>query len=116
MIYRLLQAALVVAGVVSPASALELGEASFYGGRHHGLKMASGEIFNQWSDSCAHRKHPFGTRLRVTHMVNRKSVECVVRDRGPFIRGRIVDLSVRGATDLGIRVEGVAPVTVEIVR
>lgn len=116
MIYRLLQAALVTASVAAPAHALELGEASFYGGRHHGRPMANGQPFDQWSDSCAHKKHRFGTRLRVTHMVTRRSVECVVRDRGPFIRGRIVDLSVRGAGDLGIRVEGVAPVTVEVVR
>lgn len=113
MIYRLLQAALVVASAAAPAHA-ETGIASFYGGRHHGLKMANGQRFDQWSDSCAHKRHPFGTRLRVTW--RGRSVVCVVRDRGPFIRGRIVDLSVRGATDLGIRIQGVAPVTVEVIR
>lgn len=116
MIPRLLLAAALCCAAVTPVSALELGEVSFYGGKHHGLKMANGQIFDQWSDICAHKKHPFGTRLRVTHMVSKKSVECVVRDRGPFIKGRIVDLSVRGASDLGIRVEGVAPVTVEVLR
>lgn len=115
----MLKAALAAAlscAIVIPAWALELGEVSFYGGRHHGRAMANGQLFDQWSDSCAHKKHPFGTKLRVTHMVNRRSVVCVVRDRGPFIRGRVVDLSVRGAGDLGIRVEGVAPVTVEVIR
>lgn len=113
MIYRLLQAALVVASAAAPAHA-ETGIASFYGGRHHGLKMANGQRFDQWSDSCAHKSHRFGTRLRV-HWRGR-SVECVVRDRGPFIPGRIVDLSVAGARDLGIVGRGIAPVTVEVIR
>lgn len=113
MIYSLLQAVLVVASAAAPAHA-ETGIASFYGGRHHGLKMANGQRFDQWSDSCAHKSHRFGTRLRVTDGVTGRSVACVVRDRGPFIRGRIVDLSVAGARELGIARRGVAPVTVEV--
>jgi len=112
MIFRLLLAALVFAGA-TPAFASEHGIASFYGGRHHGLKMANGQIFNQWSGSCAHKEHRFGTKLRVTARSGR-AVVCVVRDRGPFIKGRIVDLSVAGARDLGILGQGVAPVTVEV--
>lgn len=106
-------AALAFACVVSTANA-ETGIASFYGGKHHGRPMANGKIFNQWSDSCAHKKHPFGTVLLVTW--GGRSVRCVVRDRGPFIRGRIVDLSVKGATDLGMASRGVAPVTVSVIR
>ena len=112
---RTIFAAALSCAVLSSAIALELGEASFYGGKHHGRKMANGQVFDQWSDSCAHKKHRFGTSLRVTHMVSRRSVVCVVRDRGPFVRGRIVDLSVKSASDLGIRVQGVAPVTVEVI-
>lgn len=113
---QILFAAALVCAATS-ARALELGEASFYGGKHHGRPMANGKTFDQWSDSCAHKHHPFGTKLRITRMNGfRKSVDCVVRDRGPFIKGRIVDLSVQGATDLGILGRGVAPVTVEVIR
>lgn len=108
-------AAALSCAAVSPALA-ESGIASFYGGRHHGLKMANGARFDQWSDSCAHKSHRFGTVLRVSDRSTGRSVTCVVRDRGPFIRGRIVDLSVRGARDLGIAGRGIAPVTVERVR
>lgn len=115
MLKAALAAALSCAVVVAPCTA-ETGRASFYGGKHHGRPMANGKIFNQWSDSCAHKGHPFGTRLRVTDRATSRSVDCVVRDRGPFIRGRIVDLSVAGARDLGITGRGVAPVTVEVIR
>lgn len=112
---NILFGAMFFCAFISSVSA-ESGKASFYGGRHHGQLMANGQKFNQWSDSCAHKKHRFGTRLRITLMNGKRSVECVVRDRGPFIKGRIVDLSVKGARDLGIESIGVAPVTVEVVR
>jgi rare lipoprotein A len=102
--------ALVFACVVSTASA-ETGMASYYGGKHHGRKMANGQVFNQWSDSCAHKTRKFGTVLTVT--MGSRSVRCVVRDRGPFIRGRIIDLSVAGARDLGLTGRGVAMVSVQ---
>lgn len=93
----------------------EVGIASFYGGkRHHGGPTASGVRYDQWSDTCAHKSHKFGTRLRVWW--RGRSVVCVVRDRGPFIPGRIVDLSVQGARDLGIEGRGIAPVTLEVIR
>lgn len=95
---------------VSTASA-EIGIASYYGGKHHGRKMANGQVFNQWSDSCAHKTRKFGTVLTIT--MGSRSVRCVVRDRGPFIRGRIIDLSVAGARDLGLTGRGVAVVTVQ---
>jgi len=114
MIFRVLLAACFCA-LASPCLA-ETGIASFYGGKHHGLKMANGQIFNQWSDSCAHKEHRFGTKLRVTDRATGRSVVCVVRDRGPFKAGRIVDLSVAGARQLGIESRGVAPVTVEVIR
>ena len=100
----------------APACALELGTASYYGGRHHGKAMANGQAFDQMGNSCAHKTHRFGTVLRVTDMRGGRSVICVVRDRGPFIKGRIVDLSVAGAVALGIKGRGIAPVTVEVMR
>lgn len=92
----------------------ETGIASYYGGRHDGSPTASGERFNQNAPTCAHRTHKLGSVLRIT--TRGRSVECRVNDRGPFVRGRIVDLSVAGAKALGIISVGVAPVTVERVR
>lgn len=106
-------AAAFCCALASPSFA-ESGKASFYGGKHHGRKMANGKIFNQWSDSCAHKSLPFGTRVRVTWAG--RAVDCVVRDRGPFIRGRIIDLSVAGARDLGMASRGVVPVTIRVLR
>ncbi len=88
----------------------ETGVASFYGGKHHGRKMANGQVFNQWSDSCAHKTRKFGTVLTIT--MGNRSVRCVVRDRGPYIRGRIIDLSVAGARELGLIGRGIGRVSV----
>lgn len=107
---------LLAAFLIGRAHAAETGPASFYGGpRHHGHLMANGQRFDQNSDSCAHRHHPFGTVLRVIR-AGHGSVSCTVRDRGPFIRGRILDLSVAGARALGMIVIGVARVSVEKMR
>lgn len=94
----------------------ETGKASFYGGpRHNGHLMAGGGIYNQNSNTCAHKTMPFGTRLRVVR-ASGGSVVCVVRDRGPYKRGRIVDLSLAHAKALGMIDAGVVQVTVERVR
>ena len=88
----------------------ESGIASYYGGKHHGRLTANGERFNQNAMTCAHRTRPFGTVLTVTY--RGRSIQCRVNDRGPFIRGRIVDVSVEGARRLGLIGAGVGPVTV----
>lgn len=72
------------------------GSASFYGGRLHGSKRADGGRFNQWEMSAAHKTLPFGTILKVTNLNNGNTVNVVVNDRGPYIKGRVLDLS-RGA-------------------
>ena len=107
LVVALWAAALILIGSQAKA---ETGIASYYGGKHHGRKMANGQIFNQWSDSCAHKSRRFGTVLTVT--IGSRSVRCVVRDRGPFVRGRIIDLSVAGARDLGLIGRGIGLVTV----
>ena len=99
-------------GTMAVSANAESGRASFYGGTHHGRPTASGERFNQNAHTCAHKSHAFGSILRVT-LANGHSVTCRVSDRGPFIRGRIVDLSVAGAKALGIVDIGIAHVTVE---
>lgn len=92
---------------------VEEGVASFYGRAHHGRRTASGERFDMLAMTCAHRKHAFGTRLRVTDLQTGRSVVVRVNDRGPYAGGRIVDLSLGAARQLGIVDRGVARVRVE---
>jgi rare lipoprotein A len=88
------------------------GMASYYG-NESGHRTASGERFNQSAMTCAHRSLPFGTRLRVTH--GGRSVVVTVNDRGPFIRGRVLDLSTGAARAIGLTSAGVGRVTAEVV-
>jgi len=88
------------------------GMASFYGSES-GSRTASGQRFNQNAMTCAHRSLPFGTRLRVTH--GGQSVVVTVNDRGPFIRGRVLDLSTGAARAIGLTRAGVGRVTAEVV-
>jgi rare lipoprotein A len=88
------------------------GMASFYG-NESGSKTASGARFNQNAMTCAHRSLPFGTKLRVTH--GGRSVVVTVNDRGPFIRGRVLDLSTGAARAVGLTGAGVGRVTAEVV-
>ena len=101
---------------ISPAGAqTQKGIASYYGKRATGRLTSSGERLHHDSLTCAHRTHPFGTRLRVTNPANDSVVVVRVNDRGPFGRGRIVDLSWGAARLLGILRQGIAPVVVEVV-
>jgi rare lipoprotein A len=87
------------------------GMASFYG-NESGSKTASGQRFNQNALTCAHRSLPFGTKLRVTH--GDRSVVVTVNDRGPFVRGRVLDLSTAAARAVGLTSAGVGRVTAEV--
>ena len=88
------------------------GMASYYG-NESGSRTASGQRFNQNALTCAHRSLPFGTRLRVTH--GGRSVVVTVNDRGPFIRGRVLDLSTAAARAVGLTGAGVGRVVAEII-
>jgi rare lipoprotein A len=88
------------------------GMASFYG-NESGSKTASGQRFNQNAMTCAHRSLPFGTKLRVTH--GGQSVVVTVNDRGPFVRGRVLDLSTAAARAVGLTSAGVGRVTAEVI-
>jgi len=88
------------------------GKASFYG-NESGSRTASGARFNQNAMTAAHRSLPFGTKLRVTH--RGQSVIVTVNDRGPFIRGRVLDLSKGAARAIGLTGAGVGHVTAEVV-
>lgn len=91
-------------------TATQSGMASYY---WQGQMTASGTRFNPNAMTAAHRTFPFGTRVRVTNKRNGKSVVVTINDRGPFIRGRIIDLSSAAAGVIGMKSAGVAPVTVE---
>ena len=86
------------------------GKASWYGPGFHGRKTASGERFNQHALTAAHRKLPLGTRATVVNMANGKSIEVEINDRGPYVPGRILDVSKEVAERLGMRKAGTAPV------
>lgn len=90
------------------------GMASWYGPGFHGNRSASGERYNQNALTAAHRSLPFGTKVRVTNIRNGRSVVVRINDRGPHIRGRIIDLSAAAARIVGVMQSGVAPVRVEV--
>lgn len=96
--------------------ALGTGVASYYGRRFHGRRTANGERFNMRAMTAAHRTLPFGTRVRVTNPRNGRSVVVRVNDRGPFIRGRSIDLSRAAAEKIGMISRGHATVKLEVVR
>ena len=96
------------------AGAGTTGVASFYGGRFHGRLTASGVRFNSSAMTAAHRSLPFGTRVRVTHLGNGRSVDVHINDRGPYVGGRIIDLSQGAAGVLGMHGQGVAHVKVTV--
>lgn len=93
----------------------ETGYASWYGRDFHGKKTATGEVYNMYAMTAAHKTLPLGTRIKVTNLGNRRSVYLVVNDRGPFVRGRILDLSYGAARKLGSVNEGVIKVHITAV-
>ena len=90
-----------------------MGLASHYARRFEGRRTASGEPYDERELTGAHRTLPFGTRVRVTNLSNHRSVVVRINDRGPFRKGRIIDLSRRAARDLGFLREGMARVRLE---
>ncbi len=94
----------------------EIGAASWYGRRFHGRKTASGQIYNMNALTAAHPTLPFGTKVLVTNLTNHKSVALTVNDRGPFAKGRIIDVSSHAAEHLGFRRAGSTRVRVEVIR
>lgn len=103
-------------GTLSEDGILQEGYASWYGWKFHGRKTASGEIFDMGKLTAAHPTLPFGTVLRVTNAANNESVEVKVNDRGPFVEGRIIDLSKAAADAIGMSGSGVAWVRLELLK
>ncbi len=94
----------------------ETGIGTWYGPGFHGRKTASGEVFNQNAMTAAHKTLPLGTKVKVTNLNNNKTIIVRINDRGPFSKTKIIDLSRKAGTILGIRTAGIAPMRVQAIE
>ncbi|MGF1696029.1 septal ring lytic transglycosylase RlpA family protein [Vibrio lamellibrachiae] len=92
-----------------------VGQASWYGNKYHGKLTASGERYNMRAYTAAHKTLPFGTIVKVTNTANGKSVDVKINDRGPFVKGRVIDLSQKSFGQIGNIKKGLAPIKIEII-
>ena len=95
---------------------VEEGEASYYAHKYHGRTTANGETYDENKMTAAHKTLPFGTTVRVTNLANGKKVVVRINDRGPFVKGRIIDLSFKAAGELDYISRGVVKVRVEVLK
>lgn len=105
-----------VVAVAASTTVIQTGLASYYADKHHGRTTANGETFDMYALTAAHKTLPFGTKLKVTSLANERSVLVRINDRGPFIKGRIIDLSFGAAKELDMVRAGVTSVKLEIVK
>lgn len=99
----------------APVGSTQTGEASWYGQDFHGKPTASGEPYDMWAHTAAHRTLPFHTRVRVTHLDTGAATEVRINDRGPFAHNRIIDLSLAAARDLGLDRTGIGRVRIAVI-
>ena len=92
------------------------GEASWYGPGFYGNRTANGEVYRRGTMTAAHRTLPFGTKVRVTNLLNGRTAVIRINDRGPFIDNRVIDLGHGAASDLGLTASGIAQVKLEVLR
>ncbi|MFC5080639.1 RlpA-like protein precursor [Vibrio thalassae] len=92
-----------------------VGQASWYGNQYHGKRTASGERYNMRAYTAAHKTLPFGTIVRVTNTANGKTVDVKINDRGPFVKGRVIDLSRQSFEQIASISKGIAPVKIDII-
>jgi rare lipoprotein A len=92
------------------------GHASYYGNEFAGRRTANGEIFNPSAMTAAHRTAAFGSRVKVTHLGNGREVVVRINDRGPWGRGRVIDLSYAAARQIGLHKSGVAKVRLSLIK
>ncbi len=102
-----------VDSLVSNGQIIE-GHASWYGPGFHGRRTANGEIFNKYDLTAAHKTLPFGTVLEITNPETDKTIRVRVNDRGPFIKGRVLDLSQKAAQELGFMLKGATDVVAKV--
>jgi len=99
-----------------PGGNVQKGLASWYGPEFHGKLTSNKEVYNMHALTAAHPTLPFGTYVKVTNLDNGRSVVVRINDRGPFVKGRIIDLSYAAATKLGMSGAGVVPVVIEVLK
>ena len=104
-----------VSGDTEKGTLYETGMATYYSAKTHGRMMANGTRYDKNQLFCAHKKLPFGTRIRVVNKKNGREVIVDVRDRGPFAKGRVIDLSNKAAELLGMLSDGVVPVELWVI-
>ena len=95
---------------------VQTGIASYYGSKYHGRKTASGEVFDMYGLTAAHKHLPLGSRIEVTNLNNNKKLVVRINDRGPFVKGRILDLSYGAAQELDMIESGTAPVRIKVLE
>ncbi len=94
----------------------QVGNASWYGGMFHGRPTASGEVYDMFDFTAAHRELPLGTFVKVTNLKNMKAIVVRINDRGPVTPGRIIDLSYKAAHLLGMKEKGVQKVRIDVME
>ena len=118
--YRLILAAFLCAILLplqaASAADVQEGEASFYADSLQGNKTASGEPYDKNALTAAHRSLPFGTKVKVTYLKTGQSVTVLINDRGPHVKGRIIDLSGAAAAEVGLKEAGHGKVRLEVVE
>lgn len=107
-------ALIIISSQLSLAAPIEKGLASFYDDSFHGRQTASGEKYDRNLLTAAHKTLPFGTKVKIVNPANNKSVEVVINDRGPYIKGRIIEISKKAAQELDIVKLGVAQVEITV--
>ncbi len=95
---------------------VQIGIASYYGSKFHKKRTANGEIFNMYKVSAAHKTYPLGTKVKVTNMKNGKSIKLTINDRGPYVKGRIIDLSYKAARKIDFVNQGTTKVRIDVIR
>ncbi len=95
---------------------VQVGVASYYGSKFHKKRTANGEIFNMYKVSAAHKTLPLGTKVRVINLKNGRSLTMTINDRGPYVKGRVIDLSYKAAQKLGFVNQGTTKVRIEVLR
>ncbi len=117
LLFVLLSVILFSCKTASPGKlASDVGMASYYASKHAGKKTANGEVYRSNKLTAAHKTLPFGTSVKVTNLSNGKSVVVRINDRGPFAKGRIIDLSKAAARKIGMIKAGVTKVKIEYKR
>lgn len=100
--------------IAEPLPGTQYAVASWYGPDFHGRPTSSGEIYDMYKLTCAHKEYPFGTRLAVTNLSNGREVRCIVNDRGPFVAGRDIDLSYAAAKEIDLVRTGTGRVRLDV--